>query len=215
MKWKNSKYKNSIKTLIISVFILSSIFAINIGKDTNVNATINSIKSNMPQVVKFSTQVKAYNRVFFDGFYVDVERIQADVGVAYCLELDKDYPNGENFIIEGEPSELTKKLLAVGYPNKTVEELGLSNEDEAYLATQVAMWSILEGYNPNTIRAESEEVTKAIKMLVEKSIDADLEELMKDVKQYYYSEDIQRVALVLDRVPVIPPPPENEGGSVK
>ncbi len=215
MKWKSSKNKRFIKTLRILMFIVSLIVGINIGKCTSINATVKSIKNNMPQAIKFSTESKAYNRVFFDGFYVDVEKIQSDIGVAYCLELDKDYPSGENFVIEGETSELTKKILSVGYPNKTVEELGLNNEDEAYLATQVAMWSILEGYDPNTITTKSEEVTKVIRILVKNSIDVSVEELMKDVKQYYYSEDIQRVALVLDRVPIIPPTPENENDVLK
>ena len=194
------KYKNLFKTIVIMLLISLSISNVTTG------TTI------APEYIRFTTERGVKDRIYFDGFYVEVEMIRSDVGVAYCLEVEKDYPSGEDFQLESEVSEIVKKVLAVGYPNMTAEELNLDENDDAYVATQVALWSMVEGYDVSNIRGDNMKVINSIKDICAKSVNADVDTLMKDVKSYYLNEKVQRVGLVLDK-PTIPPtvtPPEGK-----
>ncbi len=191
--------KNSKKILkIVSIMLFIAITITNIV----------SAKTIAPEYVRFSLEKGIQDRVYFDGFYVEVQRIRSDVGVAYCLEVNKNYPGGESFVLEGEVNELTKKVLAVGYPNINIEDLQVDTGDEAYTATQVALWSMIEGYNVSNIRGDNPKVIKCIKDICEKSVNADVDTLMKDVKSYYFNDKVQRVGIVMDKVDVVPPTTE-------
>ena len=66
-------------------------------------------------------------------------------------------------------------ILRNGYPYKTVEELGVSDENEAYAATKMALWTSLNGWdlnkwavNPNcTVPGDHSDVLAALKNIVE------------------------------------------------
>ena len=186
------KHINLFKTIVIMLLINLSV--------TNIVTS----KTIAPEYVRFSTERKVKDKIYFDGFYLEVEKIQSDIGVAYCLEVEKDYPTNENFQLEGEVSEIAKKVLAVGYPNITIEELKVDNDDDAYVATQVALWSMIEGYNVSSIRGDNAKVIECIKDIYSKSLNANADALMKDVKSYYLNEETQRVALVTDKIVVSP-----------
>lgn len=79
--------------------------------------------------------------------------------IAYCLDPDKlgvGYVQGD---VDGYEVELTKlisnekiwRVMINGYPYKTVEELGVETEDDAYLATKMAIYSIVRGYQENDV----------------------------------------------------------------
>lgn len=82
--------------------------------------------------------------------------------VAYCLEIDKDYPGNQVFKLNGSPDKKISNIIAAGYPNRSAKDLNVSNDDEAYFATQVAIWSYIEGYNLNKIKGDKK-VVNAIK----------------------------------------------------
>lgn len=61
---------------------------------------------------------------------------------AYCLDYSvKNAPNGAGLQYVGNiKSNKIVSVLSNGYPAKSKEALGVSTEDEAYLATQMAVW---------------------------------------------------------------------------
>lgn len=69
--------------------------------------------------------------------------------IAYCMDYDvKNPPNGTGLqYIRKVDSNKLIAVLANGYPRKSAAQLGLSNDQEAYLATQMAVWQVLTGTN--------------------------------------------------------------------
>lgn len=67
--------------------------------------------------------------------------------VAYCMDYDiKNPPNGTGLqYIRNVKSNKLVAILMNGYPTKSAAQLGLSNNEEAYLATQMAVWAALNG----------------------------------------------------------------------
>lgn len=67
--------------------------------------------------------------------------------VAYCIDHDvKNPPNGTGLQYIGNVK--SNKVVAVlmnGYPAKSASQLGLPNDEEAYLATQMAVWTAVNG----------------------------------------------------------------------
>ena len=69
--------------------------------------------------------------------------------IAYCMDYDvKNPPNGTGLqYLNNVSSNKVVAILMNGYPSRTPEQLGLNNEQEAYLATQMALWQALNGTN--------------------------------------------------------------------
>lgn len=67
--------------------------------------------------------------------------------VAYCMDYDiKNPPNGTGLqYIRNVKSDKVVAVLMNGYPTKTASQLGLPNNEEAYLATQMAVWAAVNG----------------------------------------------------------------------
>ena len=53
-------------------------------------------------------------------------------------------------------------MMSAGYPNKSVAEIGVSTDDNAYFATQIAIWCVTEGYSPNKFRSRDKELLQAM-----------------------------------------------------
>lgn len=47
-----------------------------------------------------------------------------------------------------------ENLLQYGYPNKTKDDLGVDSNFEAYVATQEALYCLIEGKNPSLYQSE-------------------------------------------------------------
>ena len=82
--------------------------------------------------------------------------------VAYCVNPDRKgigYISGE---FEGYDVELKNlvndercwRVLKNGYPYKSPEELGVENEQDAYLVTKMALYAMLRGNNESDIRSK-------------------------------------------------------------
>lgn len=67
--------------------------------------------------------------------------------VAYCMDYDiKNPPNGTGLqYIRNVKSDKVVAVLMNGYPTKSASQLGLPNNEEAYLATQMAVWAAVNG----------------------------------------------------------------------
>lgn len=114
---------------------------------------------------KVTTSQKPIATVQYEGYDLTARRVKIDGSdnVVYCLEINNKYPTGQTFTTIGELSKNIENVLAAGYPNRTFKELNLNNEDEAYFATQIAIWSAMEGYDVNKFKGSDPAVLEAIK----------------------------------------------------
>ena len=76
--------------------------------------------------------------------YIKIAQTKLDDKVAYSLTYRYDViPEGEmtqtSYFAKGKMSA----ILINGYPNVTYQELGLNNEEEAYIATQLAVYALV------------------------------------------------------------------------
>lgn len=101
----------------------------------------------------------------YDGYDLTAGRIRIEGSnnVVYCLEINKNYPSGQTFNTPEALSENINNIVAAGYPNRSVAELNLDNENEAYFATQIAIWSGMEGYDVNKMKGANPKILEAIK----------------------------------------------------
>ncbi|SEB22604.1 VaFE repeat-containing surface-anchored protein [Bacillus nitratireducens] len=91
--------------------------------------------------------------------------------IAYCLTYGLKSPNGEDLPEMSKTNDIVYRVLLNGYPQKNPSELGVSNEEEAHYATQLAIWHVLGQvsmydltyYNKNVMQAEYNMVTAAQK----------------------------------------------------
>ncbi|KIV72281.1 Cell wall surface anchor family protein [Bacillus mycoides] len=91
--------------------------------------------------------------------------------IAYCLTYGLKSPNGEDLPEMSKTNDIVYRVLLNGYPQKSPSELGVSNEEEAHYATQLAIWHVLDQvsmydltyYNKNVIQAEYKMVIAAQK----------------------------------------------------
>jgi TQXA domain-containing protein len=71
-----------------------------------------------------------------------------------------------------EINEKLNNIIAAGYPNRSVSELNLNNENEAYFATQIAIWSLISGYDVNKMKGDNPKILEAIKNIYYDGMDA-------------------------------------------
>lgn len=120
----------------------------------------------------FKTLPKIVGRFGYSDFVVDVQRIVSDDNkVAYCMDINEDYPKGETFNYKySDTDPITKSIAHNGYPNRTAAELKVKTDDEAYFVTQVALWAYQEGYKLENIQCDKAYLQVAIKDLYTYSV---------------------------------------------
>ena len=178
-----------------------------------INLTINVIadpieKIPIPNHTIITAKDGIINVVGYENFYLQAQRIESDVGIGYCIEVEKDYPTGQNFEFVGKPARQVVGMMAAGYPNKTAAELGLTTDDNAYFATQIAIWCVTEGYPPNKFKSKDKELLQAIKNIYEEGMQYTGNDLDYTVMEYYYSDSIQRIVVYINKTD------EGTGGGV-
>lgn len=150
------------------------------------------------------------NTIRYDDFYLEVKRISTDVGPAYCLEVEKDYPSGQTFEFTGKPVREVVGMMAAGFPNKSAVELGLESDDDAYFATQMAIWCVTEGYEPVRFRAKDKALLQAIKNIYNEGMQYTGNDLDHTAMEYYYNDSVQRIVVYINSP--IETPDEGTGG---
>ena len=207
------------KVLHSKVIILVLAFIL-LGTSISSFAFINENCSVEPKGLTINTEDRIIGEFYYDNFKVDVQKIVSAAGIGYCLDLDKDYPVGQRFSSYGMATDDINIILSNGYPNRGVEELGV--EDEAYLATQVALWTLFEGYNINRIDTGSVEVNAAAKIIYNNVMNNRGYNLENDTILYKTGNyNIQGVVIYVRQpidikpippVEVVPPVEEGTGG---
>lgn len=178
------KIKSNIKPLIF--FVIFTLFI-----STNIGATT-------PDTVKINTEKGILNTVQYEDFDLNVERIKIEGSnsVVYCLEINKKYPSGQNFSLIGGYDEKITSILSAGYPNRSVAELKLNNENEAYFATQIALWSSIEGYDVNVIRGANPKILEAIKNIYNDGISRKYSNRTRSKIYKTSDENVQEVVII-------------------
>ncbi|WP_289128168.1 thioester domain-containing protein [uncultured Clostridium sp.] len=160
-----------------------------------------------------STGDNVLGSIGYEDFYLIAKEIITEVGAAYCLEVEKEYPNGEMFEFEGTPEKNIIGIMAAGYPNKSAEELGLTSDGDAYFATQMAIWCVTEGYIPKKFKSSDKNMLQTIKNIYEEGMQYSGEDVGHIAMEYYYNDSVQRiVAYIVENEDVMPP---SEGGRIE
>lgn len=145
--------------------------------------------------VNIKAQGVEIGKVYYEGYEIGVEKILVGNKIGYCIQIDKDYPRGEVFIKEGSASKGIENLLLASYPNVSTKDLGLTTEDDAYLATQIALWSYIEGYDVNKISGENPDVVYAIRQIYSNALKRTFAKENMFFKQYYLNDTVQQITL--------------------
>lgn len=162
-----------------------------------VNFSYNCFAMQLGDELKISTGDYYVGEVEYENFIIKAKIIRAveTNEIGYCLEIEKLYPSGEIFKGIGYGTDGLAGIISEGYPNKSYGEIGLSSEEEAYFATQIAIWSYVEGYDINGFKGNNR-VVEAIKKIYNQGISKNSEEYNNQYKIYNYNDEVQDIALI-------------------
>lgn len=93
----------------------------------------------------------------------------ADGKIAFCLNVDLKSPSGQDLPEMGKVDVNVYRVLLNGYPQKSPQELGVSDWREAHYATQLAVWHELKQIDINELDFRNKNVEKLTKEIVEKA----------------------------------------------
>lgn len=93
----------------------------------------------------------------------------ADGKIAYCLSVHLKSPSGEDLPEIGKTDVEVYRVLLNGYPQKSMQELGVSTWEEAHYATQLAVWNALKQIDINDLDHRNKKVGKAMAEIVAKA----------------------------------------------
>jgi len=178
---KLKKYTKLLSYFIIFTIILSS----NIG-------------ASMPNMVKIVTEKGILHTVQYDNFDLNVEKIKIEGNndIVYCLEIDKKYPSGQSFLLNGTNNESINNMIAAGYPNRSVSELKLNDENEAYSATQIAIWSLVQGYDVNKIKGNNPKIVEAIRNIYNDGVSGKYKNIIQSNIYKTSDQSVQEVIVI-------------------
>lgn len=116
--------------------------------------------------IKITTGENYVGQVWYEDFALKAKIIKSieTNEIGYCLEIEKNYPSGETFKVADYARGELAGILSSGYPKKSYHELNLTSEEDAYFATQIAIWSFVEGYDINGFSGQKE-IVEAIKRI--------------------------------------------------
>ncbi|HEX9027433.1 MAG TPA: thioester domain-containing protein [Clostridium sp.] len=157
-----------------------------------------NLSASMPETVKIITEKGILYTVQYDNFDLNVEKIKIEGSndVVYCLEINKKYPSGQNFLLNGSTNEEINNIMAAGYPNRSVVELNLDNENEAYFATQIAIWSSVEGYDVNKIKGNNTKILEAIRNIYNDGVSGKYKNKIQSKMYKTSDESVQEVIVI-------------------
>ncbi|MEY8350150.1 thioester domain-containing protein [Bacillus cereus] len=93
----------------------------------------------------------------------------ADGKIAYCLDVFLKSPSGQDLPEIGKVDIGVYRVLLNGYPQKSPQELGVSDWREAHYATQLAVWNALKQVDINDLDFRNKNVEKLTRDIVEKA----------------------------------------------
>lgn len=118
----------------------------NNAKTSNDNETHSEINSDMVSSPKLKLTNSSLDNLFYDShnqknIAYHVATLNGDI--SYSVDYGDATSETSSVKFRDYLSDQAMAVLINGYPNKTFESLGCLNEDEAYLATQMAFWEVM------------------------------------------------------------------------
>jgi TQXA domain-containing protein len=158
----------------------------------------NTVGASMPNTVKIITDKSILATVQYEEFDINVKKIKIEGSnnIVYCVELDKKYPSGQNFLLNETNNEQINNIIAAGYPNRSIAELNLNNENEAYSATQIAIWSAVQGYDVNKIKSNNTKIIEAIKKIYNDGVNGTYKNVIQSKIYKTNDESVQEVVVI-------------------
>lgn len=102
--------------------------------------------------------------------------------LSFCLNVDLKSPSGQDLPEMGKVDINVYRVLLNGYPQKSPQELGVSDWREAHYATQLAVWNALKQIDINDLDFRNKNVEKVTKDIVAKaSASEELQEITMSV----------------------------------
>ncbi|EOO34626.1 SpaA isopeptide-forming pilin-related protein [Bacillus mycoides] len=146
------------KRVILRVFTLLSVLALFL------NVFLPSASAEVMTHEKYSMDWSYSNSL---GKHIRTEIIKNSSGqIAYCLTLGLKSPNGEDLPEMGKTDNVVYRVLLNGFPQKSVQQLGVANQNEAHYATQLAVWNALGQLDVNELKHANKNVEKAAKAII-------------------------------------------------
>ena len=156
-----SKNKYVIAGVIICILVVAVVIGVYFLKDKN-----DTNQEKKEDLVLSSYQSKGVAMLYDTTNEKDVLYNPIVLGgeLAYSIDYDCDTPTSDTLSFRKYLSDAGMAVMMNGYPNKSLKDMGVNAIDEAYIATQIAIWEIMnrtgESKNANSVfRVED---TKAI-----------------------------------------------------
>ena len=156
-----SKNKYVIAGVIICILVVAVVIGVYFLKDKN-----DTNQEKKEDLVLSSYQSKGVAMLYDTTNEKDVLYNPIVLGgeLAYSIDYDCDTPTSDTLSFRKYLSDAGMAVMMNGYPNKSLKDMGVNTIDEAYIATQIAIWEIMnrtgESKNANSVfRVED---TKAI-----------------------------------------------------
>ena len=138
---KSSKNKKLIVILLIIIIVsLGSYFFI---KYKNNNQ---DVKQEEKKEASLKIDDLEKNAICYDSYNekdILCKFITLDSKIAYSMDYGCEEQNGETVTFRDYLSDQGMAIMINGYPNNTPETMGCENAYEAYAATQMAMWEVM------------------------------------------------------------------------
>ena len=213
-KEKKPKEKDNgkIKDILLGLLCSAIVFSIGLGATFVIEKIIiNRNRTNEPQQVEsmpsnnkelegrtktiYSEELSKYMIDTINNIYIKVAPTKLDDKVAYSITYSYDIiPEGKMTNTEHFTTGYLLKVLLSGYPYVTYEQMGLQNEEEAYIATQLAIYEIVSRqqiqdvangrFSLDKIKASAPEYEDMVNRVVSKA-----KELVKDALENRYISD--------------------------
>lgn len=134
-----------IDALILGVYFFTNKDSNN-AKTSNDNETHSEINLDMVTSPKLKLTNSSLDNLFYDShnqknIAYHVATLNGDI--SYSVDYGFDTAETSSVKFRDYLSDQAMAVLINGYPNKTSEALGCFNGDEAYLATQMAFWEVM------------------------------------------------------------------------
>ena len=143
--------KKRLKNLSKILLIITLIVVMDVGMVLNCVQATEGVKEHLYKI-DYCEKVLKYQGIARGSFYIVYEE-NGEEYPAYCVNPNTDgvgEVGGYDVSVEGYITDVFLwRIITNGYPYKTLEELGVANKKEAYLATKQAIYCYLDNRNIN------------------------------------------------------------------
>lgn len=199
MKTNKKKILENIFYIICILIIIACIYLIFImSKKKNIDIGADFLEPKLDGEIKSieSGELTKYMQDTMNEIYVKTAITKIGGNIAYSLTYAYDLiPEGDvatnNYFTAGTMTS----ILLNGYPNKTYEEMGLNSEEEAYIATQLAVYDfansmqfddmVEEEFSMDNIIASEQQYEDMVTRVKEKA-----RELVENAKENPFEENL-------------------------